>query len=167
MITGRLTGDAAVLLRLRSMGIRIHDRLRREVTAISIDLTRYVKESKLSGQVLKNRTGTLRRKINYEVRESASSIISSVGVKLSYAAPHEYGIDKVVTVREHVRHIASRDVRGKIDGRRKQVAAGVGYVREHQRHMQLPERSYLRSSLRDKASSIRERLRLAVMEEVQ
>jgi hypothetical protein len=36
--------------------------------------------------VLKNRTGTLRRKINYELRETTNAVSAAVGVKLAYAA---------------------------------------------------------------------------------
>jgi hypothetical protein len=154
MITGRITGDTVVLLKLRTMGIRIRDAVRETVTRDAIALSRYVKEQKLSGQVLKNRTGTLRRKIDYLVSESPTSISGSVGVKLSYAAAHEYGIDKVVTVREHLREIKQAWGRP--------IAPMTVVVRQHPMHMHLPERSFLRSSLRENAPTIREHLRSAV-----
>jgi phage gpG-like protein len=112
---------------------------------------RYVKERKLSGQVLKNRTGTLRRKINQVVTESPDSIMASVGVKLSYAAIHEYGFDGVESVREYTRR----------------TAKGIAVVPAHERHVHMPERSYLRSSLRENAASIRDSLAKAVVEALQ
>ena len=159
MITGRVSGDAAVLLRLKAMNVRVRDALRRGVTREAIALTRFVKEEKLSGQVLKNRTGTLRRKINYVVSETSAGVTGSVGVKLSYAAAHEYGVDKVVTVREHLRTI--KEAWGR------PISPVSATVRAHQRHMRLPERSFLRSSLRDRSPAIREALRLAVHEAIQ
>ena len=167
MITGKLTGDQTLLLKLRGMNIRIRDALRRAVTEAAVALTRYVKEEKLSGQVLHNRTGTLRRKINFSVHEDATSVTATVGVKLAYAAVHEYGFDGVVTVREHTRAIASRNVRGSIRGKSRAIASGVAFVRSYERHMHLPERSYLRSSLRENAGSIRDQLRAAVVQAVQ
>lgn len=154
MITACITGDTAVLLKLRSMGIGIRDALRMAVRRESIALTRYVKENKLSGQVLKNRTGTLRRKINYFVAETPTSMTGSVGVKLSYAAAHEYGIDKTVSVREHLRTIKQAWGRP--------IEPMSVAVHAHQRHMHLPERSFLRSSLRENELTIREHLHAAV-----
>jgi hypothetical protein len=85
-----------VLLRLRSMDSDARELLR--ASRAVLDHADALREGeKLSGQVLKNRTGTLRRKINYEVRETPTGITGSVGVKLSYAAAHEYGFDGVVT----------------------------------------------------------------------
>lgn len=166
MIIGKLSGDSEVLLRLKSMSVRVQSALRAEIQRQAIALTRYVKETKLSGQVLKNRTGTLRRKINYEITDSETAVTASVGVKLSYAAAHEYGFDGVVTVRDHVRAVKSRNARGQIDGKRRTIAQGVAFVHTYQRHMHLPERSYLRSSLRENSASIREALRGAVAEAV-
>jgi phage gpG-like protein len=110
-----------------------------------------VKERKLSGQVLKNRTGTLRRKINYQLRETPTEVSASVGVQLSYAAVHEYGFDGIVTVKEHLRTITQAFGRP--------IAPVHVHRGAHQRHMKLPERSFLRSSLRENAPSIREAAR--------
>lgn len=51
----------------------------------------YVKERKLSGEVLKNRTGTLRRSIHHRVDEGRSEIVGTVGTRVRYARPHEEG----------------------------------------------------------------------------
>lgn len=166
MITGRISGDGAVLLKLRSMGVRVRDGLRAAVKVDAIALTRIVKEQKLSGQVLKNRTGTLRRKINSVVAESAYSVTGNVGVKLAYAAAHEYGFDGTVTIREHLRRAkggGGRDAHGRFKG---QSAASV-LVHSHERHMRIPERSFLRSSLSEYAPTIRQHLRTAVVEAIQ
>jgi phage gpG-like protein len=155
MITARIAGDAEVLLKLGGMGPRIRTALRTAVEREAIRLTAYVKEAKLSGQVLKNRTGTLRRKINYTVQESPDAVTGRVGVKLAYAAAHEFGFEGTVTVREHLRTITQAFGR--------QIAPVSVVVRAHDMHMRLPERSFLRSSLRDNAPGIRDRLRAAIM----
>jgi hypothetical protein len=86
MIEMRVIGAERTELALKSFGLGVKERLRVAVTRSAIALTRYVKERKLSGQVLKNRTGTLRRKINYQLRETPTEVSASVGVQLSYAA---------------------------------------------------------------------------------
>jgi phage gpG-like protein len=156
MITFKFVNDENVILNLRSMGIRVRDNLREAVTRAAIMLTRYVKEEKLSGQALKNRTGTLRRKINYVVAETPAGITGSVGVDLSYAAAHEYGFDGTVSVREHLRTVKQAFGRP--------ISPVTSIVSAYQRHMHLPERSFLRSALRDQAIPIGLMLRQAVAE---
>jgi phage gpG-like protein len=155
MITARIIGADTVQLRFASLPPRLRVALRKAITRDAIALTRYVKEEKLSGQVLKNRTGTLRRKINYTVSESPTAVTASVGVKLSYAAAHEFGFDGVVSVREHLRTVTQAF------GRPIQPVQAV--VRAHEMHMHLPERSFLRSSLKENAPTIREHLRAAII----
>lgn len=156
MISFAVRNTENVLLNLRSTELRIRDRLRDTITRLTIELTRHVKEDKLSGQVLKNRTGTLRRKINYRVTETPQSIVGQVGVKLSYAAAHEYGFQGTVTVRAHLRTVTQAFGRP--------IAPTETAVRAHSMRMHLPERSYLRSALRDQAPTIIEQLRAAVAE---
>jgi len=162
MIVGKITGDGPTLLRLSSMNVRLRDAIRRTVTRQATALTRYVKQSKLSGQVLKNRTTPLRNSVNYRISETADQVTASVGTNVKYAAAHEYGFDDTVTVRAHVRSVNSRNIRGTIDGKRKKTGQGIGYVSEHERHMHLPERSFLRSSLLENSASIRDQLRAAI-----
>lgn len=158
MITARITGDSATLLKLRSMTVSIRDALRAAVRREAIGLSRYVKEEKLSGQALKNRTGTLRRKINFTTTETATSMTGSVGVKLSYARAHEFGFDGVVTVREHLRMIKMAWGRP--------IAPKESTVHSYSRHMLLPERSFLRSALAESGPGIRERLHAAVADAI-
>lgn len=154
MIIGHVTGDTAVLLQIKSRGILLRDTLRRVVQAQGIRVLRLVK-LKVSGPVLKNRTGTLRRKLNVRFTETPNEISATVGLKLKYAAAHEYGFDGVVPVREHLRRVTQ------VFGR--PLAEPVSAtVRAHTVHMKLPERSYLRSTLREEAPSIRDAMRAAV-----
>lgn len=154
MIIGHVTGDTAVLLQLKSRGILLRENLRKVVHEQGIRMLRLVK-LKVSGPVLKNRTGTLRRKLNVRFTETPNELTATVGLKLKYAAAHEYGFDGVVTVREHLRRVTQAFGRP--------LAQPVSAtVRAHSMHMKLPERSYLRSTLREEAPSIREAMRLAI-----
>jgi phage gpG-like protein len=154
MITGHVSGDASMLLYLKSRGIVLRDQLRMTVREQGIRMLGLVK-AKVSGPVLKNRTGTLRRKLNVRFTETATEISASVGLKLKYAAAHEYGFNDTVTIREHLRHVTQ------VYGRPLAAPLAVT-VHAHARHMKLPERSYLRSTLREEGPSIREALQLAI-----
>jgi len=136
----------AVLARLQGMEDRLRTELRRAVTRLSITVQAAVKGDKLTGQVLHVRTGTLRRSINRKIEETQTSITATVGTNVRYAAIHEYGFDGIVGVRAHMR--LQRPVRA------------------HTRHMRLPARSFLRSTLAERTTEITETLREAAMRAV-
>jgi phage gpG-like protein len=134
---------------------RVLGLVRQAVEREAINLTRYVKENKLSGQVLRARPpgGHLRRSVNYQVQETGDGIMGSVGTNVVYAAIHEYG----GVTRAHV-----------IQARNKKALAfqvgGVSLVRKSVQHpgSKMPERSFLRSSLRDNEARIKANLAAAV-----
>ena len=137
-----IVGDRLFVDRLRRFSGRIPVDLRREVTAIARDLATYVKVAKLSGQVLRNRTGTLRRSIHHSVRLGPKEIIGIVGTNVSYARVHEYGFRGTVAVRAFER---------------------LGYpVRPHVRNVTIRERSFLRSALAEKRHQITQRMNAAL-----
>ena len=156
MINITISGDGEVIQMIGAKGPKIARELTSEMHRVTLKLLRYVKENKLSGQVLKNRTGTLRRKVNECVTESPNSIVGQVGVRLSYAAAHEYGFDGQETVRAHLRTIKQAFGRPLAEAKEVQV-------RSFTRHMKIPERSFLRSSLRELKPQIERDLRAAVM----
>lgn len=134
-------------------GQRIGDEIEQEMTAISIDLQSYVKANKLSGQILKNRTGNLRRAIDRAVLRSSSGVTATVGVSpnaAKYAGVHEYGGDINIPA-----------VSGKL-----MVFTVGGHVRFTMKHraftVHMPERSFLRSSLAENRAEYLERINLAV-----
>lgn len=133
-------------------------------------------KQKVSGEVLKNRTGTLRRKVNARFERDGGGFTGAVGIKLSYAAAHEFGFDGTVTVKAHVRRVGIRQVlmsakdawaqrqgdnRG-IGRRRVEVHASLAQVREHKRRMILPKRSFLRAALAERREAIAEGIAAAV-----
>lgn len=70
---------------------RIIDALTQRMRSLHIELQRQIVETKLSGQVLHERTGTLRRSIMQETAADGDVITSSVFTNTVYAAIHEYG----------------------------------------------------------------------------
>lgn len=160
MIEISVTGQDRVVAMLKGLPYRVFGEVKGEVSRITLALLRLVKEDKLSGGVLHNRTGTLRRKVNSRVIANAQSITGTVGVKLAYAAAHEFGVDKEVQVKEHLVQI--KQAFGK------PLASPVLFIMPpHSRHMKLPERSFLRSALREMGPEIQQGLREALARAVQ
>lgn len=94
------------------------------------------------GQTLSDR-GRLRR--SFTVRGYPDR--AEVGTNVKYAAIHQSGYYGYVDVKRHIRRVKSRDVMGKIDiageMKRRKIAKGIGYVRAHERFMQMPARPFL------------------------
>lgn len=150
--------STAVEARLTRMGPLIRERVRVAVERETITLQVLVKQ-KLSGPVLKNKTGRLRRSINYRVTSSETAIAGTVGTNVTYARAHELGFDGQVHVREHLRHITQAFGRS--------IPPRDVTVHAHAMHMHIPEKSFLRSSLQERAPSIRDALVSAVRGAVQ
>jgi phage gpG-like protein len=147
----------------------------RVVNRLSILVQAHVKGQKLTGQVLHVRTGTLRRSINRRVYQEGEAVWAVVGTNVRYAAIHEYGFTGAVSVREHVRKIRAPArmvvVKNKLSKsgvgtwQRKQGAVvGEAVVKQHVRQVSMPERSFLRSSIRDLEPIIRRDIRAAALE---
>lgn len=179
MIEVQLIGSEALLIRFGGFAKAAHDSLRVVMEDLAIEMQTKVKQ-KLSGDVLHNRTGTLRRSINYRMMDDGSNISAAVGTNIVYAAIHEYGFSGSETVRAHIRR--SRVQMAQATHRYKKAdgsyglktsmtgkfgkKTGVIQVRSFTRNMVMPERSYLRSTLKEMAPTIRKRLADAVIKAV-
>lgn len=154
MIDGTASNDRQVIAQLGRVEPSVRAELIKATGRITLKLMRLSVGSKLSGQVLKRRTGTLARSVTQSPRtyEAGELIIGTVGVAdikgqggrapVKYGRAHEYGFDGQVTVQQHLRTI--KQAWGKPLASPKQIT-----VRQHSRHEHLPERSYLRSALRE------------------
>jgi hypothetical protein len=161
MISVTVVGDTEFKARLDRMPAAVHDGLVRSISKLSIDLQMKVRDEKLSGQVLKNRTGTLRRSIVERVDDGGTIITGIVGSDTSvakYGAAHEYGFQGTVTVRAHARRITQAFGRP--------IAPKEIEVSAHSMRMNLPERSFLRSSLHEMEGQITDELTAAVGEAI-
>lgn len=131
-------GDTEVVARIKALPGRLHDRLVTRIVRLSVQLQAKVKTDKLSGQVLHRRTGTLSRSINRKLLvNTPMEIIASVGTNVSYARPHEFG--GTFTVPAHTR------TQTQVFGR--PINPVLVNVRAHK--VTFPERSFLRSALRE------------------
>lgn len=116
-------------------------------------LQAYVVQNKLSGQVLKRRTGTLASSINVggaqtatEIEQTPKEIIAKVGTKVKYGRIHEEGGAFKVPAHERLITQAFGNP----------ITPTVVHVGAYVAHY--PQRSFLRSSVRDLSARIREDL---------
>lgn len=144
----------ATLANLGKHSDKVKAEVKTTVTRMTLKLLRKVKQDKLSGQVLHVQTGRLRRSINQKVIETDSKIEGLVGTNVEYARPHEMGFTDDVTVKEHLRTI--KKAWGK-DIEPKQIQ-----ISSHTRKVVFPEKSFLRSALRDMQPDIIKELGKAV-----
>jgi phage gpG-like protein len=145
MIEGYIIGQETVLAKFDKMPSAVHGEVLDTITRLTINLQRYVKAEKLSGQALKVKTGTLRRSINQSVSDNGTSIVGRVGTNLAYGRAHEYGFHGAVTVKAHLRNITQAFGRS--------ITPTEVTVRTFTRNMNLPERSFLRTALAELTAS--------------
>jgi phage gpG-like protein len=89
MITASFPGSDRLVERLVALPASLRAALLETVTRLTIELQRYVMKEKLTGQVLHNRTGTLRRSIYQHVNATADAVLGEVGTNLSYGVMWE------------------------------------------------------------------------------
>ena len=91
MITAYLVGDQQLLERLSTLPDAVNSGLLRAITQLGIELQRDVQQNKLSGQVLRSRTGSLRSSIDLRIDQNGGAIAASVFSDSRYAGAQEYG----------------------------------------------------------------------------
>lgn len=161
MFTVELLGETALEARLDAMPTSVQAMLKIKVTALAIKLQGHIVADKLHGQVLNQRSGALARSIQEE-----APIVEGAGVygrvfsagDVKYAAIHEYGGR---TPPHDIVPDKAEALAFMIGGR--QVFAKI----VHHPGSQMPERSFMRSSLADMAEEITAGLRQAAVEGLQ
>jgi len=112
---------------------------------------------------------------------TGNSVESSIGSNVKYAGVHEFGIDKDVTVRGYTREISGKKGRGIavqdfqpiFDSRTGKISrykkagkrnvTGEAQVKSFQRHMKLPARAYIRTSLEERAPDYKRSISEAIV----
>jgi phage gpG-like protein len=152
MFNVTLHGEAEAIAALEAMPGSVRHFLEVEVTSLAIMLREHIVRDKLAGQVLNRVSGDLSRSIQEEAPiiegESVLGKVYSAG-DVKYAAVHEYGFHGTVTVKEHLRHM--------VFGHEVEPFMVGPYAMK----VNLPERSFMRSSLADKRQTIIDRLQAA------
>jgi phage gpG-like protein len=153
VITAYLIGDTQLIARLSAMPGKLRAGVGRAVLRLALLLQRKVQVEKLSGQVLKVKTGSLRSSINIQVSEGATRVMASVGTNIRYAGIHEFGGTQPGRT---ILPKRGRALAFEFAGARR-FFASVNRPAAH-----YPERSFLRSALREMQPEIRTELETAV-----
>lgn len=137
---------------LASKAEAIVSAVRAEMVAQTGNLLAYIKDEKLSGQLLNQRSGNLKRSGFTEVQETAESAIGYVGFgrTVPYAAIHNYG----GTI--HIPEVSGKLMVFERGGE-------TVFTRRHRAFdVNMPERNYLESSATEREPIIREGFRDAI-----
>jgi hypothetical protein len=146
VISAELLGDGPALDRLHALPDTAKAGLARAIAKLGIALQGNVQQDKLSGEVLKVRSGALKSSIDVQIDKSAAGVTATVFSDLDYAAAQEYGFSGTVNVRASLRLIKQAFGHP--------IATKTVSVRAHTRQMDLPARSFLQSALDDMAPNI-------------
>lgn len=140
MIDIEFDGSKAVA-KLEALPERVRQEVGVGMGRLVSQLSVKVQKEKLMGQVLGRRSSRLYRSIGGDVSQTDTQIQGVVSTPVEYAPVHEYGFKGSVDVKAHLREIK------KAFGR--PIPPNEIEVRAHARMMNLPERSFLRSALRE------------------
>lgn len=141
--------DRSIQLRLGNLPRKLQEKLTQTMMYLTQTLRNYIITDKLSGGVLNRRTGDLARSIQDKVESSSSAVVGTVystGHASIYSRIHEYG-----EIFQKYVHMAW--------GREMKEPRMVTF--------NYPERSFMRSGLRDMREQILTNLNMAVREGTQ
>ncbi len=133
---------------------RVRVELLKTIQKLTLELTNSIKNDKLTGQVLKVQTGRLRNSIQNDITQTENEITGSVKTNVKYAKAHEYGFSGNVTVKEHLRTIKQAFGRS--------IEPKTINVKSFTKNVKLPERSFMRSALRDINSKVKQEIQAAL-----
>lgn len=142
MISGYVLGDKEIARRFRVIPDGVRSRVTDSIGRLTLRLQRAVMREKLTGQVLKVRSGTLRRSIDQRLLTDSKAVTGAVSTNVGYGRAHEYGSQEEITVKEHLRLVKQafgRDLKHPV----------WATVKAHTAKQNLPESSFLRSALAD------------------
>jgi phage gpG-like protein len=157
MIFAELVGDQRVIARLTGMSPTLRMVLRQRLYDLAL-IFQFRVQMKLSGDVLKVRSGRLRASIYNRLVDDGTRIMAHIGsAGVPYARIHEYGgvtsphviVPRLASVLAFYWNRVGRMV----------FFRSVNHPGSH-----MPERSYLRSTLAEMAPEIRASMQSAVLE---
>jgi phage gpG-like protein len=155
-----ITGDRELIRKFESMPAAVRSALAIKVQELALRLEAYIKTSKLDGQVLRRITGRLSRSISNKVMVEEDLVLGTVfsSGDVKYAAIHEFGGQ----TSPHIIEPKNASVLAfMMNG--KQVFAR----RVHHPGSKMPERSFMRSSLRDMSEEISLGMKESVVQAIQ
>lgn len=164
LVSVEVVGDRELVARLAAMPVAVLEMLKVKVKTLAIDLEGYIKVNKLDGQVLNRVTGALSRSINNRVDAVAGAVwglVFSAG-DVKYAAIHEYG--GVIHSPGGTAYFMKEDGMAQFVSN---AAAKDDMLRTKPHNITMPERSFMRTGLADKAASISLGMKEAIIQGIQ
>jgi len=152
-----IVGDKELIARLDKMPTAIRQALELKVTSLALRLEKLVKTGKLNGQVLNRISGRLARSINNKVTVTANSVFAKVfsAGDVKYAAIHEYGGQTAPHIIEPKKAQALAFM----------GAGGMVFAKKvNHPGSKMPQRSFMRSALRDMSTEISLGMKKAVVD---
>lgn len=146
-VTTTVVGAEAVAARFQNASTGLRERLRRVVQSLGLKVLAAAKE-RVSDDVLRVRSGKLRRSLHEETTDDGNEIRSVVGTNLVYARPQELGFVGSERVRAHTRT----------------TARAIAHVKAFTRQMNLKPHPFLGPSLAERRAEILKTLQAAVVE---
>jgi phage gpG-like protein len=159
-IGATLIGTEEVLSVLKAAGPAVKQRLLDEMNTQSITIQNLV-IGKLSGPVLKTRTGLLRDSITVQVDDDGSTITGTIGTNVEYAAIHEFG-----GIIHHPGGTAYMLIKGQLTFISNASPLASELLRTRPHDIPMPERSFLRSTLTEQRSTVLAAFKEALAEAV-
>jgi hypothetical protein len=154
VITLQLVGDREVIAKLSAMPEGMRAGLARAITRLSLEGERLSKQ-KLSGEVLNVRTGALRSGVHaLPTTASTTEIKGGWGSSVFYGRFHEYGVAHSWQIRPKTAKALAFEIGGRT------------IFAMHVTHPPLPERSFMRSALREMQYRIQSEIGAAVSQEL-
>lgn len=158
MIRAVIVGDPNKVPRyILSKFPQIQGAVKVSMARLVLKLAAKIKGEKLSGQVLRNRTGTLRRSISPSVSGTETVTVGKVTTNVEYARIHEFGGKTAphVILPRRGRALAF-PWKGK----------DVFFAKVNHPGSQMPERSFMRTALEEMRPEILEEFNNAIMQVV-
>jgi phage gpG-like protein len=153
LITGKVTSGHDLPDKIRGAERMVVSALDKTMVRLALKMVAMVK-GKLSGEVLKVRSGRLRRSITWRGFKDANSSTVTVGTNVKYAKTHELGL----TIPAHiVRARRGKALKFMVGGKllfRKQVRIPA---------VKMPKRSFLQASLEQMRPTIKAELEKALL----
>lgn len=160
IVTVSITGDKVLIAKFERVQSAVAAALQKKVTQLTLKLERKIKTEKLNGQVLNRVTGRLARSISHEVQVEQNGVYGRVfsSGDVKYAAIHEFGGQTAPHV-IYPKKAAALSFIG--SGGNRVFAKKVNHPGS-----KMPERSFMRSALRDMSTEISIGLKTAVVNAV-
>lgn len=160
LINITMTGDKELMARLDHMPDAVRAALYIKVQSLALKLENWVKTRKLNGQVLNRISGRLARSIANKVTQDPATVLAEIfsSGDVKYAGIHEFG----GTTAPHVIVPKKASALAFMLGGKQVFAKKVNHPGS-----KMPQRSFLRSSLKDMSVEISTEMKKSVVQTVQ